>query len=203
MPDGEPLCDGVWSVIAARPGNVIGSINGGLSPHETIVDLSGKRVDLGVATGPILEVASTAMDRASSVSGRSSRGLGHSRSTGGKRSRRPPNWPARLPGEQHQNRPVLFTIGSGPRFPLHPATLPFSAPSHGISLTPNERSWGARRPNDDAHVFNVSQVPLRRPRRIADIRLAHPLTGDGWIQVSPVDASLCRGFGRRAQHEEL
>ena len=41
MPDGEASRDGVWTVIAARSGNVIGSINGGLSPHETIVGLSG------------------------------------------------------------------------------------------------------------------------------------------------------------------
>ena len=59
MPDGESSRDGVWSVIAARSGNVIGSINGGLSPHETIVDLSGKRVYLGGRNWPYLEVAST------------------------------------------------------------------------------------------------------------------------------------------------
>jgi DNA-binding beta-propeller fold protein YncE len=62
MPDGEGSRDGVWSVIAARSGNVIGSINGGMSPHETIVGLSGKRVYLGGRNWPYLEVASTATD---------------------------------------------------------------------------------------------------------------------------------------------
>jgi DNA-binding beta-propeller fold protein YncE len=80
---------------------------------------------------------------------------------------------------------VLFTVGFGPRFPPPSATFPFSAPSHGISLTPNERQlWVLDSPNRYVHVFDVSQVPLRRPRRIADIRLGRSLTGDGWIQVS-------------------
>jgi hypothetical protein len=80
---------------------------------------------------------------------------------------------------------VLFTIGFGPRFQRSPVTFRFSAPSHGISLTPNERQlWVIDSPNDYVHVFDVSRVPQRRPRRIADIRLAHSLTADGWIQVS-------------------
>jgi DNA-binding beta-propeller fold protein YncE len=80
---------------------------------------------------------------------------------------------------------VLFTIGFGPRFPADPTTLSFSAPSHGISLSPNERQlWVIDSPNDYVHVFDVRRVPRRRPTRIADIRLAHTLTGDGWIQVS-------------------
>jgi hypothetical protein len=44
--------------------------------------------------------------------------------------------------------------------------------------------WVIDSPNGYVHVFDVSRVPLRRPRRIADIRLRHSLTGDGWIQVS-------------------
>jgi DNA-binding beta-propeller fold protein YncE len=63
MPDGEASGDGVWSVFAARSGNVIGSITGGLSPHETIVGLNGKRVYLEGRNWPYLEVASTATDR--------------------------------------------------------------------------------------------------------------------------------------------
>jgi DNA-binding beta-propeller fold protein YncE len=62
----------------------------------------------------------------------------------------------------------------GSRYDGYPATFGFSAPSQGISLTPNERQlWVLDAPNDYVHVFDVRQVPLRRPRRIADIRLAH------------------------------
>jgi DNA-binding beta-propeller fold protein YncE len=186
MPDGEGSRDGVWSVIAARLGNVIGSINGGTSPHETIVGLSGTRVYLGGRNWPYLEVASTATDRVFkrigplragvrplTINGRET--IAYTTATG-------------LLGFQVSSirtGRVLFTIGFGPRFPLNPANFPFSAPSHGISITPNERQlWVIDAPNGYVHVFDVSRVPLRRPSRIADIRLAHALTGDGWIQIS-------------------
>ena len=186
MPDGEASRDGVWSVIAARSGNVIGSINGGLSPHETIVGLSGKRVYLGGRNWPYLEVASIATDRVFrrigplksgvrpfTINGRET--IAYTTATG-------------LLGFQVSSirtGRVLFTVGFGSRFPLNLATSRFSAPSHGISLTPNERQlWVLDSPNGYVHVFDVSRVPLRRPRRIADIRLSHALTGDGWIQVS-------------------
>jgi DNA-binding beta-propeller fold protein YncE len=186
MPDGEGSRDGVWSVIAARSGNVIGSINGGTSPHETIVGLSGKRVYLGGRNWPYLEVASTATNRVIkrigplragvrplTINGRET--IAYTTATG-------------LLGFQVSSITsghVLFTIGFGPRFPVNPAKLRFSAPSHGISLTPNERQlWVIDSPNDYVHVFDVSRAPRHRPRRIADIRLAHSLTGDGWIQVS-------------------
>ena len=186
MPDGEASRDGVWSVIAARSGNVIGSIKGGLSPHETIVGLSGRRVYLGGRNWPYLEVAITATDRVVkrigplrsgvrpfTINGRET--IAYTTATG-------------LLGFQVSSMTtgrVLFTVGFSSRFPLNPATFQFSAPSHGISLTPNERQlWVMDSPNHDVHVFDVSRVPLRRPERIADITLGHSLTGDGWIQVS-------------------
>jgi hypothetical protein len=186
MPDGEGSRDGVWSVIAARSGNVIGSINGGMSPHETIVGLSGKRVYLGGRNWPYLEVASTATNhvfkrigplnsgvRPLTINGRET--IAFTTATG-------------FLGFQVSSITtgrILFTVAFGPRFPPNPATSPFSAPSHGISLTPNERQlWVIDAPHNYVHVFDVSRVSLRRPRRIADIRLSHRLTGDGWIQVS-------------------
>ena len=50
-------------------------------------------------------------------------------------------------------------------------------------------------PNGYVHAFDVSGLPRRPPRRIADVKLAHPLTGseagcaydcarDGWLQHS-------------------
>ena len=185
MPDGEGSRDGVWSVMAARSGYVIGSINAGTSPHETVVGLSGTRVYLGGRNWPYLEVASTATDRVVkrigpltsgvrplTINGRET--IAYTTATG-------------LLGFQVSSirtGRVLFTIRFGPRFPLTSA-FPFSAPSHGISLTPNERQlWVLDAPNNYVHVFDVSRVPRRRPRQVAEIRLGHSLTGDGWIQVS-------------------
>src|SRR5262249_28035365 len=127
MPDGESSRDGVWSVIAARSGNVIGSINGGLSPHETIVGLNGRRVYLGGRSWPYLEVASTATDRVVhrvgplrsgvrpfTINGREM--IAYTTATG-------------LLGFQVSSITtgrVLFTIGFGSRFPPNPATSHFS-----------------------------------------------------------------------------
>jgi hypothetical protein len=88
---------------------------------------------------------------------------------------------------------VLYSAGFGPRFRYDPATFAPSAPSHGISLAPNQRTvWVIDAPNDYVHVFNVAGLPSRGPRRTADIRLRHRLTGteagcsydcarDGWL----------------------
>jgi DNA-binding beta-propeller fold protein YncE len=186
MPDGESSRDGVWSVIAARSGNVIGSINGGMSPHETIVGLSGKRVYLGGRNWPYLEVASTATDRVFERIGPLKSGV-RPLTINGRETIAYTTATGFLGFQVSSIRTgrALFTIGFGSRFPLKPKTFPVSAPSHGISLTPNERQlWVLDSPNKYVHVFDVSRVPMRRPRRIADIRLAHSLTGDGWIQVS-------------------
>jgi DNA-binding beta-propeller fold protein YncE len=186
MPDGEGSRDGVWSVIAARSGNVIGSINGGTSPHETIVGLSGKRVYLGGRNWPYLEVASTATDRVVKRIGRLRAGV-RPLTINGRETIAYTTATGLLGFQVSSIRTgrVLFTIGFGPRFALNPAPSRFSAPSHGISLTPNERQlWVIDSPNAYVHVFDVSRVPSHRPRRLADIRLAHSLTGDGWIQVS-------------------
>ena len=84
----------------------------------------------------------------------------------------------------------------GPRFHWDPGNFGPSAPSHGVSLSPDERQlWVIDGPNSYAHVFDVSGVPHRPPRRIADIRLTNQLSGDesgcsydcardGWLQHS-------------------
>ena len=156
------------------------------SPHETIVGLSGKRVYLGGRNWPYLEVASTATDRVVKRIGRLRSGV-RPFTINGQETIAYTTATGVLGFQVSSIRTgrVLFNSGFCSRFPLNPATARSSAPSHGVSLTPNERQlWVMDSPNQYVHVFDVSQVPVRRPRRIADIRLAHTLTGDGWIQVS-------------------
>jgi DNA-binding beta-propeller fold protein YncE len=184
MPDGELSHDGVWNVIVARSGNVIGRINGGLGPHETIVSLSGKQVYLSGVGWPWLEVVSTATDRVIKRIGPLRGGVRPTTING--RETIAYTTASGYLGFQVSSITtgrVLFTVGFGPRFAAIGQTL---TPSHGISLTPNERQlWVMDSPNGYVHVFDVSGVPQRRPRRIADIRLVHPLTGggSGWIQM--------------------
>jgi DNA-binding beta-propeller fold protein YncE len=197
MPDGELSSDGIWTVIDARSGDVIGRITGGKGPHNTVVGLSGARVYLGGRDSPYLAVASTRTDRVI-------RRIGPLRS--GVR-------PFTINGAETlafttatgflgfqvssiRTGRVLYTSGFGSRFRYNPATFAPSAPSHGISLSPDERElWVIDAPNSYIHVFDVSGLPDRPPRHVADIKLADRLVGsergcsydcarDGWLQHS-------------------
>jgi hypothetical protein len=59
-----------------------------------------------------------------------------------------------------------------PRFGPNP-------PSHGLSLAPDRPElWVLDAPNSTVHVFDVSGLPRAAPRRVEDIRLSKPLSGD-------------------------
>ncbi|HEY3187266.1 MAG TPA: hypothetical protein VGJ70_07310, partial [Solirubrobacteraceae bacterium] len=180
MPTGELSPSGAWNVIDAGGGDVIGKINAGAGPHNTIVSLSGTHVYLGGRDHDYLEVADSASRRVVkrigplrsgvrpfTINGRET--LAYTTSTG-------------FLGFQVSSivtGRVLYTVTFGRRFTWNPDTFGPSAPSHGISLSPDERRlWVIDAPNSYAHVFDVSGVPRRRPRPIADIRLSHPMSGD-------------------------
>jgi sugar lactone lactonase YvrE len=58
-------------------------------------------------------------------------------------------------------------------------------PDHGIALSPDERElYLIDTPNGYVHVFDLHGLPARRPRDVADIKLAHPPPNDGWLQTS-------------------
>ena len=78
---------------------------------------------------------------------------------------------------------VLLTVPV-PGFSWDPTTFTRS-PCHGISLSPDEkRIYLIDTPNGYVHVFDVSQVPAKAPRHIADVRLSHAPPNDGWLQAS-------------------
>jgi len=59
-----------------------------------------------------------------------------------------------------------------PRFGPNP-------PSHGLSLAPDRPElWVLDAPNSTVHVFDVSALPGQPPRRVEDIRLSSPISGD-------------------------
>ena len=52
-------------------------------------------------------------------------------------------------------------------------------PSHGLSLAPDRPElWVLDAPNSVVHLFDVSGLPNAPPRRIADLRLSKPISGD-------------------------
>jgi DNA-binding beta-propeller fold protein YncE len=196
MPIGELSSGGEWLVLDGRDGHVVTTIQGGNGPHNTIVSLNGRHVYLGGRNHEYLEVADTRTNRVFrnigplrsgvrpfTINGRET--LAYTTATG-------------FLGFQ------VSSIASGrvlytqpiPGFSWSPSKFAESAPSHGISLSPNERQvWVIDAPNSDVHAFDVSRVPAGPPRLIANIALPHPMTGqedpckydcarDGWLQHS-------------------
>ncbi|HLI61003.1 MAG TPA: hypothetical protein VKV21_15180 [Solirubrobacteraceae bacterium] len=202
LPDGELSTDGIWLVLNARSGAVIARIRGGNGPHNTVVGASGRWVYLGPRNSPYLSVASTATDRVIRRIGplysgvrpftvNASETLAYTTATG-------------LLGFQVSSirtGHVLYTVRFGPRFKYDRGTFPYSAPSHGISLSPEgRRVWVIDSPNSFVHVYDVAGVPRHAPRHLVDIKLTHALSGDqsdcaqdcgreGWLQPS-VDGCL-------------
>ncbi|HEV2998881.1 MAG TPA: hypothetical protein VGX16_07215, partial [Solirubrobacteraceae bacterium] len=196
MPSGELDPSGTWYVLDAHDGREIGTIQGGAGAHNTVMGLGGRHVYLGGRNHDYLEVADTRTNRVVkrigplrsgvrpfTINGRET--LAYTTATG---------FLGFQVGSIRSGR-VLYTEGF-PGFTWSPAGFAPSAPSHGISLSPDERRlWVIDAPNGYVHVFDVSGLPRRAPRLLANIRLAHPITGlespcaydcprDGWLQHS-------------------
>jgi DNA-binding beta-propeller fold protein YncE len=194
MPSGELASVGTWYVIRADTGDVVGTINGPQSPHNTIVNLDGTRVYLGGRAYNYLGVADTSTNqvvrwigplvssvRPFTINGRNT--IAYITVTG-------------LRGFQVGDittGQVLATVGfTGPNV----STLNGpTAPSHGISLSPDERELYVIDWPDYVHVFDVSGVPTRAALQVADIALTpnmnhteSPCVYDcgagGWLQHS-------------------
>ena len=192
VPEGERTMDDIWYVVAARTGEVTHEIRAAPGPHNTIVSPDGARVYLGPRNSRFLVVASTTTDRVLRRVGPlkggvrpftidAARGLAYTTATG-------------FLGFQVSSLRtgrLLYTVPI--RFPWHTS---LGTPSHGISITPNGRTVAVIDvPNSYVHVFDVSGVPARPPRLVANVRLTHsmkgkesPCGGDcgraGWLQDS-------------------
>jgi DNA-binding beta-propeller fold protein YncE len=196
MPTGELDGSGVWHVLAASDGHVLGNMLGGAGAHNTVMSLNGRHVYLGGRNSDYLDVADTNTEqvvkrigplrsgvRPFTIDGRET--LAYTTATG-------------FLGFQVSSivtGRVLYTE-TFPGYSWNPASYPASAPSHGISLSPDERQlWVLDGPNSTVHAFDVSAVPHSAPRLLASVRLPAPISGeeepcaydcarDGWIQHS-------------------
>jgi DNA-binding beta-propeller fold protein YncE len=195
MPTGELSPGNQWLVINARTGALLGSLSGGTGPHNTVIGPRGKFAYLGGRNSPYLYVASTSTRRVVKQVGplqsgvrpftvNSAETLAFTTATG-------------VLGFQMSSLvtgKVLFTVGFK-GFSYDPSRFDPSAPSHGISLSPDGRElYVIDGPNSYVHVFAING-PSQAPSAIADIKLAHPLTGlespcaydcvrNGWLQHS-------------------
>jgi hypothetical protein len=195
MPTGESASGGIWKVIDANSGNVTTSIDsGGIGPHNTVVSPDGTRVYLGPRHTNYLVVASTRTNQVI-------RKIGPVGGVGGIR-------PFTINGDESlafitlsgflgfqvgdiSTGRILYTVPVQ-GFPTRTA----SAPSHGISLSPDEKEvYLIDSINSYVHVFDVTGLPGSAPRQVADIRLrgvlshnesacAYDCLKDGWLHHS-------------------
>jgi hypothetical protein len=192
MPSGENTASGVWNVLNTRTGAVVGRIHGGAGAHNTIASSDGRYVYLGARNHDYLDVYETATQRVReigplaggvrpfTVNGAST--IAFTTATG-------------FDGFQVSSitsGKVLFTISFG----SVPGGFPYSAPSHGISLSPDERQlYAIDAVHKRVRVYDVSGVA----RGLAPVRLgsvavagwggkerpcAYDCGQDGWLQHS-------------------
>lgn len=195
MPDGEgATTKRTWHIVDAASGTEIGTVDGGLAPHNTVVGLAGMHAYLAGSSEANLYIRNTADGslyrkigpfvggvRPFTINGRES--LAYTTHTD-------------LLGFQVSNIPqgrVLYTAEVTGFGPARGVTT-----SHGISLAPDETEIYLVNPlHAYVHVFDVSQVPAAAPVQVADIKLRQGFAGneagcggigscgkDGWAQHS-------------------
>jgi hypothetical protein len=192
MPCGENCSSGVWNVMSTANGAIVGKIQGGAGPHNTIASADGRYVYLGGRNHDYLGVYETASGRVREVGPlaggvrpftvNGSNTIAYTTATG-------------FDGFQVSSvvtGKVLFTVPFG----AVPGGFPFTAPSHGISLSPDERELDVI---DAVHrqvqVYDVSGVARGAPpARLASIPVpglngnerpcAYDCGQDGWLQHS-------------------
>jgi WD40 repeat protein len=155
MPTGENTSSGVWNIIDTSNGAVIGTIQGGSGAHNTVVSEDGRYVYLGgrnynyldlynSSTGEVRRVGPLiGTVRPFTVNG--SNTLAFTTATN-------------FDGFQVSSittGKVLFTVS----FAAVPGGFPFTAPSHGISLSPDEKQlYVIDSVNKEVRVYDVSRV---------------------------------------------
>jgi WD40 repeat protein len=197
IPSGENTSTGIWNILSASNGGLIGTIQGPSGAHNTVASNDGRFVYLGgrsfnfldayePATGKIKKIGPlTATVRPFTVNG--SNTLSFTTATG-------------FDGFQVSSittGKVLFTTSFG----AVPKVFPFTTPSHGVSLSPDERELSViDAVHKEVQVWDVSKVKEGiAPTRIGVIPVAgltgeeSPCTYDctrgGWLQRS-VDGKL-------------
>lgn len=193
MPDGERSYDATWHIIDAATGNVTGSIvvAAGDSAHNTLVNASGTHVYLGGLNYNRLAEVDTStnqvIQRIGPVSGSGVRPFTINK--------------AETLAYTTASGFIGFDVGSittgqelySVAVPGFTAPAGSNAPSHGITLSPDEKTiYLVDNVYDYVHVYDVSGVPAHAPVHLADIHLTHGFTGqespclydcalEGWI----------------------
>jgi DNA-binding beta-propeller fold protein YncE len=177
MPDGDGQSDGVWRVVDAATGDVLGLIDtGGHDSHNTIVSLSGSHAYMGPRLSNYLVMADTSTNQIIRQIGPVQNGV------------RPFTINSKetlafietsgfigFDVADINSGKILYTVPV-PGYTYDPHSG--FAPSHGISLSPDEKElYISDWPHSLVHVFDVAGLPSATPRLIASIKV-HNMVGN-------------------------
>jgi len=190
MPDGDGQSDGIWRMIDTVTGDVRGAIDtGGHAAHNTIVSLNGAHVYMGPRLSNYLVVADTRTNRVISKIGPVKNGVRPFTINGtGTLAFIETSGFLGFQVANISTGQILYTV------PVNGFTFNgFNqfAPSHGISLSPDEKElYISDWPHSYVHVFDVSHLPRKGPKKVADIKL-HSMGGS----ESPCVSTNCMKEG--------
>jgi hypothetical protein len=192
MPTGENTASGIWNVLSTADGSLLKTIAGGAGAHNTVVSSDGRYVYLGGRSYNYLDIYDTATEQVRKI-GPLASGVRPFTVNGS-------NTLAFTTATGHDgfqvssvvSGKVLFTVSFG----LVPPEFPYTAPSHGASLSPDEKElYVTDSVNKVVRIEDVSGVAEGiAPSEVAAIPVAG-LTGtetpcaydcgrDGWVQGS-------------------
>jgi hypothetical protein len=219
MPTGELNSGGLWEVIDATSGNVIGSIDsGGIGPHNTVVDAEGSHLYMGPRSSNYLVEADGSTHQIIQQIGTGPIGFLWNRIT---TSQRRGVRPFTINGAETlafitatgllgfqvgdiATGKILYTVPIQ-RFSWH-YSGGITAPSHGVSISPDEKElYVMDAPNSYVHVYDITGLPGSAPKQVADIPLVGQMTGseqgcaydcakDGWLW--PIHANLSKSISK-------
>jgi DNA-binding beta-propeller fold protein YncE len=192
MPTGENSSSGIWNILSTASGAVIGKVQAGAGPHNTIASADGRYVFLGTRNHNFLGVYETATGhvrqigplvggvRPFSVNAAST--LAFTTATG-------------FDGFQVSSittSKVLFTVSFG----AMPSGFRYTTASHGLSLSPDEHQvYVIDAVHKAVQVYDVSGVAQGvAPRPLGTVQVsgldgsespcAYDCAQDGWVQHS-------------------
>jgi hypothetical protein len=198
MPVGEASSASNWNVLDAATGNITGRIEGGSGPHNTVVSLNGEHVYMGGREASFLTEADTQSNRLIKQIGPLLSSTVRPFTINGGETFAFTTATGYL-GFQVSSiatGQVLYTVPVSGPFPYTPGQAGPSSPSHGISLSPDEKElWLVDQPNSYVHVFDIGGLPGAAPKQVADIKTTRSMTGsqvgctydclrEGWLQHS-------------------
>jgi hypothetical protein len=192
VPTGENTSSGIWNILSAEKGGLLGTIQGGSGAHNTVVSSNGRYVYLGGRNYNYLDVYETEARKVKQVGPligsvrpftvNGSNTLAFTTATA-------------FDGFQVSSittGKVLFTKSFGEV----PSGFPFSAPSHGIALSPDEKTlYVVDAVHKAVQFYDVSRLKEDiAPRQIAALAVSglsgtespciYDCTRGGWLQLS-------------------